>query len=172
MDLRTHGKDFERFFDRAKARGVSFQRCRIHAVEPGDSEDDINLRFIAENGKQTNENFDLVVLSVGMEPPFEAAVLAKRTGIELTPEGFAATSCFSPVSTSQARNLRMRRFCGADGYSSFGRRGLSRSHSGSHPALGRTIQHVQAEVVSAGAKCIRRGASDRRFCVQLRVKHC
>jgi len=101
MDVRTHGKDFERFFDRAKAKGVSFQRCRIHAVEPGDSKDDINLRFIAESGKQTNEDFDLVVLSVGMEPPFEAVALAKRTGIELTPEGFAASSCFSPVSTSR-----------------------------------------------------------------------
>ncbi|MGA2940005.1 MAG: FAD-dependent oxidoreductase, partial [Syntrophobacteraceae bacterium] len=101
MDVRTHGKDFERFFDRAKARGVSFQRCRVHAVEPGGSGDDINLRFVADNGKQINEDFDLVVLSVGIEPPFEAAALAKRTGIELTPEGFAATSCFSPVSTSR-----------------------------------------------------------------------
>src|SRR5208337_2570560 len=101
MDLRTHGKDFERFLDRAKARGISFQRCRIHAVEPGDSGEDISLRFITDNGKQASDNFDLVVLSVGMEPPLEAAALAESAGVELNPEGFAETSCFSPVSTSR-----------------------------------------------------------------------
>jgi len=36
-----------------------------------------------------------------MEPPSGSADLAGRTGIELTAEGFAATSCFSPVSTSR-----------------------------------------------------------------------
>ncbi len=101
MDLRTHGKDFERFLDRAKARGISFQRCRIHGVEPGDSGQDINLRFITEDGKQSSDNFDLVVLSVGMDPPHEACDLAKRAGVALNPEGFAETSCFSPVSTSR-----------------------------------------------------------------------
>lgn len=101
MDVRTLGKDFERFFDRAKARGIGFQRCRVHAVEPGESGDDINLRFVTDNGRQTNENFDLVVLSIGIEPSLEAIALAKRAGIELTPEGFAATSCFTPVSTSR-----------------------------------------------------------------------
>ena len=101
MDIRTHGKDFERFFDRAKARGISFRRCRVHAVEPGVTGEDINLRFITDDGRQTSENFDLVALSVGMEPPPGSAQLAQRTGIELTPEGFAATSCFSPVSTSR-----------------------------------------------------------------------
>ncbi len=101
MDVRTHGKDFERFFDRAKARGISFQRCRVHAVEPGESGDDVNLRFVTDNGRQMHENFDLVVLSVGIEPSFEVTALARRMGIELTPEGFAATSCFSPVSTSR-----------------------------------------------------------------------
>jgi heterodisulfide reductase subunit A len=101
MDVRTHGKDFERFFDRAKARGISFQRCRVHGVEVGEAGEDINLRFIANDGRQTSEKFDLVALSVGMEPPSGAAELARRTGIELTPEGFAATSSFSPVSTSR-----------------------------------------------------------------------
>jgi heterodisulfide reductase subunit A len=101
MDMRTHGKDCERFLDRAKAKGIGLQRCRVHAVEPGQTGEDINLRFITHDGIQTSENFDLVALSVGMEPPSGSAELAQRTGIELTPEGFAATSCFSPVSTSR-----------------------------------------------------------------------
>lgn len=101
MDIRTHGKDFERFYDRARQRGISFQRCRVHSVEPSDGGEELNLRFITDNGKQTTDQFDLIVLSVGMEPSPEIMALAERAGIELTPEGFAANSCFSPVNTSR-----------------------------------------------------------------------
>lgn len=101
MDIRTQGKDFERFYGRAKQKGISFHRCRVHSVEPGESKDNICLRYIMENGKQTTEQFDLVVLSVGMETTPEIAQLAERAGIELTGDGFAANSCFSPVATSR-----------------------------------------------------------------------
>jgi len=101
LDIRTPGKDFERFYDRAKQKGISFHRCRIHSVEPGDVPGEVCLRYITENGKQMTEEFELVVLSVGMEISPEAKLLAERTGIELTPEGFAATSCYTPVSTSR-----------------------------------------------------------------------
>ncbi|MEM5789428.1 MAG: 4Fe-4S binding protein, partial [Syntrophobacteraceae bacterium] len=50
MDIRTHGKDFERFYDRAKQKGINFHRCRVHAVEPGDGPHDICLRYITESG--------------------------------------------------------------------------------------------------------------------------
>jgi heterodisulfide reductase subunit A len=111
-DLRTHGKNFERLFNQAKERGISFERCRVHAVQAGESPKSVNLRFVTENGRQMDEDFDLVVLSVGIEPPLEAAALAERTGIELTPEGFAATSCFSPVSTSRSGIFACGRFLG------------------------------------------------------------
>ena len=101
MDIRTQGKDFERFYGRAKQKGISFHRCRVHSVEPGDSKDNVCLRYITGNGKQTTEQFDLVVLSVGMETTPEIAQLAERAGIELTADGFAANSCFSPVVTSR-----------------------------------------------------------------------
>ena len=112
MDVRTHAKHFERLFDRAKAVGIGFQRCRVHSVEPGESGESISLRFIAENGGHTDEEFDLVVLSVGIQPSFEAASLAERTGIELSPEGFAETSCFMPVSTSRPGIFACGRFLG------------------------------------------------------------
>ncbi|MCE5335871.1 MAG: FAD-dependent oxidoreductase [Desulfobacteraceae bacterium] len=101
MDIRTPGKDFERFYDRARHRGIAFQRCRIHAVEPGEAGDDVTLRYLTENGKQISEQFDMVVLSVGMEPTPEVIALAERLRVALTPEGFAASSCFSPVHTSR-----------------------------------------------------------------------
>ncbi len=101
VDVRTHGKDFERFYDKARQKGISFHRCRVHSVEPSESANEVCLRYMTENGKQVSENFEIVVLSVGMETNFETTLLAERTGIELTPEGFASTSCFAPVATSR-----------------------------------------------------------------------
>ena len=81
--------------------------------------------------------------------PRAARRLRKRTGIELTPEGFAATSCFSPVSTSRPGIFACGAFVRADGYSFFRHTGLGRGDRGGRRALGSAIQPVQAEAVSA-----------------------
>ena len=36
MDMRTHGKDFEKYYDRAKADGIRFIRSRVHTVNQTD----------------------------------------------------------------------------------------------------------------------------------------
>jgi heterodisulfide reductase subunit A len=35
MDMRTPGKEFERFYENAKAKGVRFVRSRVHTIDPG-----------------------------------------------------------------------------------------------------------------------------------------
>ena len=41
MDMRTHGKEFERFYDNAREKqGVRFLRSRVHTIDPvGDTGD-------------------------------------------------------------------------------------------------------------------------------------
>ncbi len=34
MDIRSHGKDFERYYNKAKDQGIRFIRSRIHTVDP------------------------------------------------------------------------------------------------------------------------------------------
>ena len=34
MDMRTYGKDFEQYYNRAKEQGVRFIRSRIHTIDP------------------------------------------------------------------------------------------------------------------------------------------
>ncbi len=99
MDVRTHGKDFERFYDRAVQRGIKFHRCRVHSLEPAGDSGDLFFRYITDDGKQVKDEFDLVVLSVGIETPPELSKLARCAGIEMNADGFAATSSFSPVNT-------------------------------------------------------------------------
>lgn len=100
IDMRTHGKGFERYYERARSRGIQFHRCRVHSLEPGNDEGDIYFRYITNEGKQAQALFDLVVLSVGMEPSRQGVGLAETMGLNLSGDGFAVTSSFAPVSTS------------------------------------------------------------------------
>jgi heterodisulfide reductase subunit A len=102
MDMRTHGKEFERFYDDARERhGVRFIRSRVHSVTPVGLTDDLEVRYVAENGEILTEIFDMIVLSVGMEVSPSVVELAKRLNIELTPGKFCSTSSFAPVATSR-----------------------------------------------------------------------
>jgi heterodisulfide reductase subunit A len=102
MDMRTHGKEFERFYDEARERhGVRFIRSRVHSVTPVGGTDDLEVRYVAENGAILTEVFDLIVLSVGMEVSPSVVELAQRLNIELTPGKFCSTSSFAPVATSR-----------------------------------------------------------------------
>jgi len=101
MDIRTHGKGFERYYDQAKDQGVRFLKSRIHSVETLHDSDALNLRYVNDDGMLETETFDIVVLSVGLETAPEAVEMAKMLDIELTPGNFSKTSSFTPVSTSR-----------------------------------------------------------------------
>jgi heterodisulfide reductase subunit A2 len=102
MDMRTHGKDFDQYMERAKSdSGVRFVRCRVNGVETDGTEGDLRLSYVNDDGRQIEEPYDLVVLSVGLQTPKHVLELAQNAGIKLTADNFAATSDFSPVQTSQ-----------------------------------------------------------------------
>ena len=102
MDMRTHGKEFERFYDEARDKhGVRFVRSKVHSVTPVGETDDLEIRYVAENGELKTELFDLIVLSVGMEISPPLVDLAQRLHIDLTPGKFCSTSSFAPVATSR-----------------------------------------------------------------------
>jgi heterodisulfide reductase subunit A len=100
MDIRTHGKDFEKYYERAKAEhGVRFVRSRIGGISE-EANGDLLVRFADEQGVK-EERYDLVVLSVGLRPPAMAEELAQKLGLELNPYGFCETGGFTPVATSR-----------------------------------------------------------------------
>ncbi len=103
MDMRTHGKDFEKYYWRAEQEhGVRFIRSRIHSIDRVPGSDDVSIRYVAENGEIKEETFNLVVLSVGLESSPDALKLAKTLGVEIKPDTrFAASSPFAPVNTSK-----------------------------------------------------------------------
>ncbi len=100
MDMRTYGKDFEKYYERAKGEGMRFIRCRVHSVEENEDKS-LKIRYVDEQGNIQYENFDMVVLSVGLEASTTAIELGNKVGIELDKYNFAKTSDFTPVSTSK-----------------------------------------------------------------------
>jgi heterodisulfide reductase subunit A len=102
MDMRTHGKDFERFYDTAREKhGVRFIRSRVHTINPVGESGDLELRYITESGELKTEIFDMVVLSIGMQTSKAALDLSQKLGIELTAGKFCKTDTFNPVATSR-----------------------------------------------------------------------
>ena len=113
MDMRTFGKDFHRYRDRAENEyGVRFQRSRVHSVELADSKGTLRIVHADMNGSRHEENFDLVVLATGQRPPAETQTLAEMTGMELNPWSFCKTEGFSLSRTSQEGVLVAGSFSG------------------------------------------------------------
>ena len=102
MDMRTYGKDYERYYQRAiEEHKVRFIRSRIHTIEEEHDTNDLILSYVDEDGQLNKERFDMVVLSVGFEPEEEFVEVIKKLGIELTEDGFCNIDSFHPVSTSK-----------------------------------------------------------------------
>ena len=102
MDMRTPGKDFEKYYTDAKNKhGVRFIRSRVHTINSVGETDDLEIRYITENGDIHTEVFDMIVLSVGMEISPESIRLADKLGVELSEGNFCKTETFKPVSTSK-----------------------------------------------------------------------
>ena len=102
MDIRAYGKDFELYYLRAQdEHGVKFVRSRVSRVEEVPETRSLIVHYVDENGNPKKEEFDMVVLSVGMRPTKEAEKLAEVLGIDLNEYKFCKTSTFNPIETSK-----------------------------------------------------------------------
>jgi heterodisulfide reductase subunit A-like polyferredoxin len=102
MDMRTHGKDFEKYYEEAgKKHGVRFIRSRVPTIERVKGREDLVIPYINEKEELVQESFDLVVLSVGLEAPPDVKALARKLGVELSEGEFCRTDSFHPVRTSR-----------------------------------------------------------------------
>ncbi len=104
MDMRAFSKGYLDFYRRAQERyGIRFVRCRVSAVKEDPKSRNLVIRYVDEgNGRGIREEeFDLVVLSVGMEVPESVRDLARRVGIATDSYGFCQTIPFAPLQTSK-----------------------------------------------------------------------
>ncbi|HUT18930.1 MAG TPA: FAD-dependent oxidoreductase, partial [Anaerolineae bacterium] len=101
MDMRAFGKNFDAYYRRGKELGVIYHYCRLSVVHEDPTTKQIVVRYQTEEGGLEEIRFDMLVLSVGMEPPAGAGQLAETVGIDLNEHGFAWRAPFRPVETSR-----------------------------------------------------------------------
>ncbi|MCB2191815.1 MAG: FAD-dependent oxidoreductase, partial [Deltaproteobacteria bacterium] len=100
-DIRSYGKDFERFFQRSEQLpGTRFIRAYPSIVREDPVSKNVTLRYATPEGVK-EEEFDMVVLSVGLNPPKHFAELAAKCGVELESHGFCQNQPFNPMQTSR-----------------------------------------------------------------------
>ncbi len=102
MDMRTMGKDYERYYLRAKNEfGVRFVRSRPHDILPNAGGDGLTVTYSADDSSSNlTEDFDMVVLSTGFRIADDVKDLAQKLGLELNSSSFPKTDAFNPMVTS------------------------------------------------------------------------
>ncbi len=103
MDMRTCGKDYERYLNRAKDEyHVKLVRSRPHSIIEDPATKNLSITYTTDHeARLQKEEFDMVVLSTGFRVPSSTVELARRLGIELNEHQFAKTNSFMPVATSK-----------------------------------------------------------------------
>jgi len=105
MDTRSYSKGYEEYYRRAEEKyGVKYTRCRISDIKENPENGNLLVRSFAPfegSNVITEEEFDLVVLSVGMEISDDVKTLGRRLGVELDSYGFCHTTLFDPLQTTR-----------------------------------------------------------------------
>jgi heterodisulfide reductase subunit A len=101
-DIRSHGKDFERFYERtAQLPGVRFIRSYVSIAREIPETKNVAIRYATPQEGVKEEEFDLVVLSVGLNPPADVTAMARKFGIDLSAHHFCNVHPFNPMQTSR-----------------------------------------------------------------------
>jgi heterodisulfide reductase subunit A-like polyferredoxin len=105
MDTRAYSKGYEEYYRRAEHKyGVKYTRCRLSDVKENPNSQNLVLRYASPyegSSDVIEEEFDLIVLSVGMEISDSVKDLGTTLGIELDNYGFCHTTLFDPLQTSR-----------------------------------------------------------------------
>ncbi len=101
-DVRSYGKDFERYYERTeKLPGVRFIRSYTSIVRENPETKNVTIRYSTYEDGVREEEFDMVVLSVGLNPPVDVKSMADKFGIELNAHNFCRINTVNPTSTSR-----------------------------------------------------------------------
>lgn len=101
IDLRAFGKGFDEYYERAKKTGIKYIRCRPSGIKEVPQNHNLKFQYQAEDGNLLTEEFDLIVLSVGLKPPEDIQKISSICGIEMNEFGFLKSPSLNPVETNK-----------------------------------------------------------------------
>ena len=101
-DVRAFGKDFERFYQRAQnLPGVRYIRSYVTIGKEIPESGNVTIKYSFNESEVREEEFDLVVLSVGMVPPSGIKELADKFSIALNRHNFCLTDGCNSMESSR-----------------------------------------------------------------------
>ena len=143
MDMRTFGKDFELYYNRAKdEHGVRFIRSRIHSIDPV-PDDNLQIRLTDESGEEKREAFDMIVLSVGMEVSQTGPGTGPDPGGGHQLPRFCGHLALRARGGLPGRHLCLRGHAGSQRHSRIGHAGVGRGRGGERLLGGRPLDRDQ-----------------------------
>jgi heterodisulfide reductase subunit A len=101
-DVRAYGKGFEAYYHRTQnLPGVRFVRSYVSIVGEDSETKNVIVRYATESDGVKEEAFDMVVLSVGLNPPADYEGLAAKFGVKVNRHGFCEIDSANPMATSR-----------------------------------------------------------------------
>lgn len=102
MDMRAYGKDFERYYEKAKNElNINYIRSLPSSIEEIGTSNNLLLKYETPEGETKKEIYNMVVLSTGLSASSEYKHLFRKINVKLNEWGFCKTSFNSPLKTSK-----------------------------------------------------------------------
>jgi heterodisulfide reductase subunit A-like polyferredoxin len=110
MDMRAFSKGYEEYFRRSKEKyGIKYTHCRVSSVKENPENENLIVRYVTDEQagpddlvySLAEDEFDMVVLSVGMEISADVRQMARKLRVAVDSNGFAKTSPLQPLHTSR-----------------------------------------------------------------------
>jgi heterodisulfide reductase subunit A len=167
-DLRAHGKGFDRFYERSiTENGVRFERSLISRVIPNPEDDTLRIGYADADHTLKEENYDMVVLSVGLCANRSMKKFAGESDLALNNFGFVLSDPLDTVNSSRPGLF----VCGA----SQGPKDIPDSvQQGSSAAANAMIllSEVRGTLVDEGEKPSERDVSNEEPRIGVFICHC
>ena len=97
IDVRTFGKDFDRYVERAKREhGIKYERSRISEIYQKEC-GDLTIRYEDVEGELHEDTFDMVVLSIGLCMTGDRSKMLSDLGLDVNEFGFPLSGTNDPV---------------------------------------------------------------------------
>jgi heterodisulfide reductase subunit A-like polyferredoxin len=102
IDIRAHGKDFDQYYERARAmNNIKYIKSIPSRIIQIPQTKDLRLSYIDSAKGPIDQEFDLVILAVGLDPKVSVTESIQKLGIKTNEYGFCKTDRFLPLATSK-----------------------------------------------------------------------
>ena len=102
VDIRAFGKGFDRYYQRAKDEyGIEFIPGMISRIVELPRTKDLRVSCVAESSRLVEREFDMIVLSAGLQPGEDVRRTSQKLNLNVNEFGFCETDSLAQLRTSR-----------------------------------------------------------------------